>query len=157
MLLTRFRLVTFQVCKMPTKNRRRWRLPLFACIPLTAVSLLALVTPTGAAPVPFKNCGKAGDILTIQTMDASVWPPQTAAPLVATATIDPATHQLTNLRVFRFFGVEWTFDSGSLPTSLSLGFVPLPGSLPVSVTSPPLPLGGAVQHYAHVRVRRRAP
>jgi hypothetical protein len=102
--------------------------------------LFALVRPAGAVPVPYKNCGKSTDILQVLTMDASVWPPPTAAPLVATATIDSATGQLTNLRVFLLFGLEWTFDGGSFSTSVGSGFVPLPASLPMNVTSPPLPL-----------------
>jgi hypothetical protein len=53
----------------------------------------------GAVPVPYKNCGKPSDILQVQTLNASVWPPPTAAPLVGTATIDAAAGKLAKLRV----------------------------------------------------------
>jgi hypothetical protein len=100
----------------------------------------AFVAPAGAVPVPYQNCGKPADILQVSSLDASVWPPPTAAPLAGTATFDPATGQLTNLRVLLAYGVNWIFDSGSVSTSLGSGFVPLPASIPMSVISPILPL-----------------
>ena len=106
------------------------------CVLLAAASLPA---PAGAVPIPWKNCGKPTDLLSIQQYDASVWPPSVPAPVSATATFDP-TGQLTNLRVFFVHGVAWTFNSGPLPTGAVLGFVALPASFPVTVASPPLPL-----------------
>ncbi len=91
-------------------------------------------------PVPYKNCGAPGDILHLTSLDASVWPPPIAAPLAGTATIDPRTGQVTNLRVLLAYGVNWVLDSGSLGTSLGSGFVPLPASIPMSVSSPSFPL-----------------
>jgi len=35
-------------------------------------------------PVPYKNCGKAGDKFTITKADASVWPPKVGAPITVT-------------------------------------------------------------------------
>jgi len=32
-------------------------------------------------PIPFKNCGKAGDKLTVTKAEASVWPPKVGAPI----------------------------------------------------------------------------
>jgi len=32
-------------------------------------------------PIPYKNCGKAGDKLTITKADASIWPPKVGAPI----------------------------------------------------------------------------
>lgn len=111
-----------------------------ACMFSTAACLCVYGLPASAVPIPYQNCGKPTDILSVVTLDASVWPPPTAAPLAGTATIDPITGQLTNLRVFLLLGVNWIFDSGSLPTSVSSGFVTLPASVPMSVTSPPLPV-----------------
>ena len=119
---------------------------LFVPCLLAAISLSA---PAAAVPIPWKNCGKAGDLLSIQQNDASVWPPSVAAPVNATATLD-ASGQLLNLRVFLVHGVAWTFDSGPLPTSASGGFVPLPASFPVSVSSPPLPVAAGPYSTTHV-------
>ena len=133
---------------MPTESRRKKRLLICATLFSPAAFLLAPVPPAGAVPVPYKNCGKPGDILQVQTMDASVWPPPTAAPLVGTATIDAVTGKLTNLRVLLLFGVDWLFDSGNLSTSAGSSFVPLPASVPVSVTGPPLPLPAGPSNVA---------
>jgi len=100
----------------------------------------AFVPPVGAVPVPYHNCGNPADILQISSLDASVWPPPTAAPLSGSATFDPVTGQLTNLRVLLSYGVNWIFDSGSVSTSRGSGFVALPASVPMSVISPALPL-----------------
>jgi hypothetical protein len=113
--------------------------PLGACL-LVGAMLGALASPAAAVPVPYHNCGKPADILQISSLDASVWPPPTAAPLAGFATFDPATGQLTNLRVRLTYGVNWVFDSGSVSTSLGLGFVPLPASVSMSATSPTLPV-----------------
>ena len=124
---------------MAPQNRYGKCVPLGACL-LVGAMLGAFVMPAGAVPVPYKNCGKAGDILQVSILDASVWPPPTAAPLAGAATIDPATGQLTNLRVILSYGVNWIFDSGNVSTSLGSGFVPLPASVPMSVINPILPL-----------------
>ncbi len=99
----------------------------------------ALSAPVGAVPIPWKNCGAPGDSLQITKADASVWPPSAAAPARATATFDAAGN-LLDLRLLLIQGVSWTFDSGPLPTTTSAGFVSLPASFPVNVTSPVLPL-----------------
>lgn len=99
----------------------------------------ALSAPAAAVPIPWKNCGKPSDLLLITQANASVWPPPVAAPASATATFDTAGN-LVNLRLFLVHGISWTFDSGPLPTTASAGFVSLPASFPVSVTSPTLPL-----------------
>ena len=125
--------------RMPKRRtmRRTVHRLLVPCFLLAATSLSA---PANAVPIPWKNCGKAGDLLSIQQDDASVWPPSVAAPVNATATLD-AAGQVTNLRIFLVHGVAWTFNSGPLPASANAaGFVSLPPSFPVSVTSPPLPL-----------------
>ena len=98
-----------------------------------------LSAPAGAVPIPWINCGAAGDSLHILQSDASVWPPTVAAPARATATFD-TSGRLLDLQLFLLHGVPWTFDSGSLPTTTSAGFVSLPASFPVSVSSPALPL-----------------
>ena len=92
-----------------------------------------------AVPIPWKNCGAAGDRLSISQSDASMWPPSVAAPVRATATFDTAG-ELVNLRIFMVHGVAWTFDSGPLPTTTSGGFVSLPASFPVTLRRPALPL-----------------
>ena len=99
----------------------------------------ALSTAARAVPIPFLNCGAAGDTLQIQQMNANIWPPLVAAPANATATFDPQGN-LVDLQVYLLLGVPWTFDSGPLPTTTSAGFVSLPASFAASVTSPALPL-----------------
>ena len=37
--------------------------------------LIALASPAGAVPVPWKNCGTSSDPIVITKFDASVWPP----------------------------------------------------------------------------------
>ena len=127
-------------------NRPNLRRLFAPCLLLGGISLSA---PAAAVPIPWLNCGKPGDLLSIQQYNASVWPPSVAAPVNATATLD-STGQLLNLRVFLVFGVAWIFDSGPLPTSAGAGFVPLPASFPVSVTKPPLPLAAMPYTTTHV-------
>jgi hypothetical protein len=115
--------------------RAAWQLPA-RCLFLAAALLSA---QAAAVPIPFKNCGKAGDVLSMQQYDSSVWPPSVAAPFNATATLD-TSGQITNLSVFLLLGPEWVFDTGPLQTSASGGFVSLPASMPVTVNSPPLPV-----------------
>ena len=57
---------------MLTGTRRKKRLLICATLFAPAALLLAPVPPAGAAPVPYKNCGKPSDILQVQTMNASV-------------------------------------------------------------------------------------
>lgn len=136
----------------PLVNPDGWQRALLFSLLFAAAWLCAPVPYAGAVPVPYKNCGKAGDILSVQKVDASVWPPPTAAPLVATATLDPVTGQLTNLHVLLFLGVNWAFDSGSLPTGRSDGFVSLPTSVPMNATSPPLPVAAGPYNSFHTFV-----
>ncbi|HJU22770.1 MAG TPA: hypothetical protein VJ891_09690 [Casimicrobiaceae bacterium] len=105
------------------------------CLLLTA----ALSASAAAVPIPWKNCGKPTDLLSITQAVASVWPPSVAAPARATATFDSAGN-LVDLRLFLVHGIAWTFDSGPLPTTTSSGFVSLPASFPVALTSPTLPI-----------------
>ena len=44
-------------------------------------SVIAVPSAAWAVPVPWKNCGKAGEAITVQRFDASVWPPQAGQPL----------------------------------------------------------------------------
>jgi hypothetical protein len=44
-------------------------------------AIIAVPTAAWAVPVPWKNCGSAGDAISIQRFDASVWPPQAGEPL----------------------------------------------------------------------------
>lgn len=43
---------------------------------IAASTLVGWSQTAGAVPVPWKNCGQAGDIISVQKFDASVWPPQ---------------------------------------------------------------------------------
>ena len=135
---------------MTTKSSRRTRLALTACLFL---ALLARSAPAPAVPVPFKNCGQAGDLLAVQQVAASVWPPPTPAPLVATVTLDPVTGQVTQLSVVLQLGPNWMFESGPLPTTLNpSGFVSLPSSFPLNLTNAlPVALGpyNTLDTYGH--------
>ncbi|HLX27178.1 MAG TPA: hypothetical protein VKV24_01670 [Casimicrobiaceae bacterium] len=108
----------------------------FACCLVLAAALSA---PALAVPIPWKNCGKPTDVLSITQAIASVWPPRVAAPARATATFDRAGN-LIDLRLFLVHGIAWTFDSGPLPATTSSGFVSLPASFPMFLTSPALPI-----------------
>lgn len=44
-------------------------------------SIIAVPTAAWAVPVPWRNCGTAGEAISIQRFDASVWPPQSNEPL----------------------------------------------------------------------------
>lgn len=107
-----------------------------ACLLLATASL---TVPAAAVPIPWRNCGTPTDLLSIQKWDASVWPPTVAAPVNATATLDGSGH-VRNLHVYLVHGPAWSFDSGPLPSNTNGGFVSLPASFPVNLTSPPLPL-----------------
>ena len=92
-------------------------------------------------PLPFKNCGKAGDIVSIPLWDASIWPPMgVPGPVQGTATFDPSTGNLTQLRITLVMGTEWVFESGALDVPVVSGFVPLPAALPMNLVSPTLPI-----------------
>jgi len=56
---------------------------LLAVVVIVAVSvgILGFSDPAGAVPVPWQNCGTAGDPVAIQKFDASVWPPRAGRPL----------------------------------------------------------------------------
>jgi len=116
-------------------RRSRLSIPRLLCLFLPVL----LSTHAAAVPIPWKNCGKPTDLLTISKSDASVWPPSVAAPVNATATFDTSGN-LQNLRVFLVHGFVWTFNSGPLPATQNGGFVSLPASFPVTLIKPPLPL-----------------
>src|SRR5271167_4247399 len=92
---------------MLSKKRFGMRTAHCACRLAAAAFLGAMVLPAGAVPVPYNNCGKPTDILSVSKLDATVWPPPTAAPLAGVATIDPVTGQVTNLHVALPLGVDW--------------------------------------------------
>ena len=106
---------------------------------LAALASATLALPAAAVPIPWKNCGTSGDPLVITKADANVWPPPVPAPAEVTATFDANGH-LVNLRVFLIHGIAWTLDSGELPSSTSGGFVTIPASFPMTVSSPPFPI-----------------
>ena len=43
---------------------------------LLLLGIVRVPTTAGAVPVPWRNCGAAGDLISVQEADASVWPPQ---------------------------------------------------------------------------------
>jgi len=109
----------------------------------TAAAILAFFAARArAVPIPFINCGQAGDIISLQALDASIWPPRggTAAPLEAAATYDPGTGNLVTLRVHLLYGVDWIFEATGLDIPVVDGFVTLPASLPMTLVSPALPI-----------------
>jgi hypothetical protein len=57
------------------------RLVLAATCLAVVGSIIAVPTAAWAVPVPWKNCGTAGDAISIQRFDASVWPPHSGQPL----------------------------------------------------------------------------
>ena len=48
---------------------------------VVSFGVLGFSNPAGSVPVPWKNCGTAGDPVAVQRFDASVWPPQAGRPL----------------------------------------------------------------------------
>ena len=103
---------------------------------------MAIPRPAGAVPIPFANCGKAGDALSIQKMDATSWPAVGHPTILAgTATVDPLTGHVTKLRVTLLLGTEWVFETqGNLGLPVVSGFVVLPAALAMNLMSPALPL-----------------
>src|SRR5579872_735770 len=116
----------------------------FASVALAVLAgMIELVGFAGhafAVPIPFKNCGSPTDIISIQRMNASIWPPAgTPAPLQATAIYDPATGDLSTLTIDLLLGTDWTFETGNLAAPVAGGFVALPSSIPLTLVSPTLP------------------
>lgn len=106
-----------------------------------AVIFIILAHTAFAVPIPFKNCGSPKDILSVQKMFASIWPPVgTPAPLQATALYDSATGNLNSLTIDLFLGPEWVFQTGNLAAPVVAGFVALPTSIPLTLVSPTLPI-----------------
>jgi len=126
-------------------RRSRVSIPRLLCFCLAVL----LSAHAAAVPIPWKNCGKPTDLLSISKSDVSVWPPSVAAPVNATATFDTSGN-LQNLRVFLVHGFVWTFNSGPLPATQSGGFVSLPASFPVTLIKPPLPLAAGPVGTTHV-------
>jgi hypothetical protein len=117
--------------------------PTLRRVAVAAAAILAgCARPTSAVPIPWKNCGHIGDVLSVQALDASIWPPRggTAAPLEATPTYDPGTGNLVALRVHLLLGVDWVFEADGLDIPVVDGFVTLPASLPMTLVSPALPI-----------------
>lgn len=119
------------------RDARPWGIVLLTL----GVILAAPVRPARAVPVPFKNCGKAGDIISISSLDASVWPPVgSSAPLAGTATFE-GSGKLVDLTVELGVGPDFVFRSaGGLNATLVGGFVALPSSVPLTLVSPSLPI-----------------
>jgi hypothetical protein len=113
------------------------RRPLLA----SAIALGVCASYAAAVPLPFKNCGKPGDIISITMLDASVWPPQgTPAPLQIIAFHD-GSGKLDRLLVTLLYGANWVFTTqGSLGMAPSGGFEPLPASMPLTLVGPSLPV-----------------
>jgi hypothetical protein len=60
------------------------RLGLAATCLVVVGSIIAVPATAWAVPVPWTNCGTAGDAVSVQQFDASVWPPQAGQPLTLT-------------------------------------------------------------------------
>jgi hypothetical protein len=78
--------------------------------------------------------------VSVQSLLASVWPPQgTPAPVQAIPTYDPSG-ALSKLTINLFYGQEWVFESGNLAAPVIGGFVALPASIPLTLVSPTRPI-----------------
>ena len=99
-----------------------------------------IATHAFAVPVPWKNCGAAGDIVAVQQLDANVWPPQNSGPtgpVFLSAKVDPEWGDVERLRVV-LFPLNWVFElNGDIHARVQDGFVTLPDSWLVS-GSPPM-------------------
>jgi len=107
----------------------------------SAVALVVYARHAAAVPIPFKNCGKPTDIISVAALDASIWPPRgTPAPIQITAIYD-GSGKLDRLLVTILYGVNWTFETaGGMGIAPSGGIVPLPASMPLTLVSPSLPI-----------------
>ena len=116
----------------------RW--PLLA----SALALAVCASHAAAVPIPFKNCGAPGDIISGVLWDASIWPLRgTPGPIRITAIYD-GSGKLDRLLVAVLYGVNWIFETpGGLGIVPSGGIVPLPPSLTLTLVSPspPVPAG----------------
>lgn len=66
-----------RLCRSPRVSR----LVLGATCLAVFGSILAVPTAAWAVPIPWRNCGTAGQAISVQRFDASVWPPQSGQPL----------------------------------------------------------------------------
>jgi hypothetical protein len=113
---------------------------LVAAFALAAVGLPFAPT-AGAVPIPWKNCGKAGDLLSISKAAATYWPPVGApVPLSVVAALDPSGATVVNLEARLSLGLDWVFDSGSVSFPVAAGFATLPSSVPMTLVSPGFPI-----------------
>jgi hypothetical protein len=46
-----------------------------------SIVLIGLPSAAGAVPIPWRNCGTAGDLITISRADSSLWPPVAGQPI----------------------------------------------------------------------------
>jgi len=120
---------------------KRGSAPVGVAVLAAMIELFGFARQAFAVPIPFKNCGSPTDIVSVQKMNASIWPPVgTPAPLQATAVYDAATGELTSLTIDLLLGQDWVFQTGNLAAPIVGGFVALPSSIPLTLVSPTLPL-----------------
>jgi hypothetical protein len=87
-------------------------------------SIIAVPTTAWAVPVPWKNCGSAGDAITIQRLNASVWPPLRGETLTLSSSWTLSEPLTKGSRE----NVSMTWPSGRVSSS-SLPFQPPVGAL----------------------------
>jgi hypothetical protein len=97
---------------------RRHRLRAAATIAVVASGVvLCLAPPAGAVPVPWQNCGRAGDVINVTKFEASVWPPQAGKPITVDFQFTVATALGWSTRVStsitdpagRTYPLDWIF------------------------------------------------
>ncbi len=112
----------------------------FVVIVAATIGWFALAVPAFAVPIPWKNCGSATDLVLIQQINASIWPPRgTPAPLQATPVYD-SSGALSTLTVDLLLGPDWIFQTGNLAAPVAGGFVALPPSIPMTLVGPTVPI-----------------
>ena len=120
--------------------RVRFRLARFLVATAVACGILIGVSgPAWAVPVPWTNCGQAGDPIMFSRFDASVWPPQGGQP----ETFVNRWNLLVTINRGAYDMVTETLPSGQIiryRTPFVL-FPPLPGALAPALTRPPIPVG----------------
>jgi hypothetical protein len=108
---------------------------LLRCLVVSVVAagtLIGFSQAASAVPVPFKNCGSAGDPVAIDQFDASVWPPQSGKPV----TFNYRWHTSIMIDRGAYVVVTITLPSGERTGPHRQPFVP-----PPPLKRPPIPPG----------------
>jgi len=103
--------------------------------------------PFAPVQVPFTNCGQATDIITIEDVTSTVWPPVlgSTATVIATFTVNEQVTGGTYAAILGVDGFPLTNKDGNLSDFISMPIAKGPLSISKSITMPAsLPFSGSI-------------